>query len=163
MNKEWSREPICNFQSQFSISKTIRIYLKNTNLGAHFLSLTSFRNVLNILFSKILTAIWDFQGFKSSKKNSFRGNCSRKCCGFLAKDLSNFVSLPWKLDNPNCHYVGIVLYYNTILQCAFIENETLTSRASEGWFHARDFHPKKILPSKCVLMFISLIRNRCAK
>ena len=36
-------------------------------------------------------------------------NVSRKynnflqACWFLAKNLANIVSLPWKLDNPNCH------------------------------------------------------------
>ena len=34
-----------------------------------------------------------------------------KCDYFLPKNLTNFVSLPWKLDNPYC-YIEITTYFN---------------------------------------------------
>ena len=79
--------PKFDFQIQFSMSKVIWIFLiffslKNTKLGAHFL--------------KILTKQFIF----SNSQNSI---ILFDCSWYLANNLSNFGSLPWKVHNQYCH------------------------------------------------------------
>ena len=97
--------PKFDFQSQFSTSKIIPIFLiflslKNTNLGVYFLLLTFFDNI-NFLFklsSKMMPNFWQLPITPILKTWQFHLNS-----WFLAKNLSNFVSIPWKLHNRYCH------------------------------------------------------------
>ena len=83
-------------------SFSIFFSLKNINLGAHFLLLTFFDNIKIewLLFLKCHLF------FDTSPLNQFsKFNNFLWVCWFLGKNLSNFVSLPWKLHNRYCHIV----------------------------------------------------------
>ena len=95
--------PKFNFQSQFSKSKIIGIFLilyswKNINLGAHFLLLTFFDKInFKITYiTKMMPYFWQLT--INPKFNHFL-----KVWWFLGKNLPNFVSPIWKLHNPYCH------------------------------------------------------------
>ena len=86
--KSWIPKSIFYFKNHSNISDFFS--WKKTNLGAHFLLLTFFDNInfQITLFSKIML------NFLISFDYS----------GFLAKNLSNIVSLPWNLHNRYCVY-----------------------------------------------------------
>ena len=76
------------------------VSLKSTNLGAHFL-------LLNFLITSIFKSLYFLKWcpiFDSSPLLQFSKFNDFLCvCWFLVKNLSNFVSLPWKLHNRYCH------------------------------------------------------------
>ena len=85
-----------------SMSKIIQISqifftLKNKDLGAHFLLLTFFDD---IIFKSLYFLKWCPIYDISNSQNSI---ISFDYCWFLAKNLSNFVFLLWKLQNRYCH------------------------------------------------------------
>ena len=78
--------------------------LKNTNLGANFLSLTF---LISSMFKSLYFLKWcpvfdSSPLLQVSKFNNFFW-----VCWFLTKNLSNLVSLPWKLHNRYCHNLRI--------------------------------------------------------
>ena len=82
--------------------------LKNTNLGAHFLLLTSF-DYINFQITLLLKLCPIFDSsplIQNSKFNSFLW-----VCWFLCKNLSNFVSPAWKLHDPYCHILYREFYH----------------------------------------------------
>jgi len=96
-----------DFKSQFSTSKIIPIFfiffwLKNTILGVHFLL------IIDIFIASIFEALYFLKWcpiFDSSPLLQFSkfNNFIWPKLIFLAKNLSNFVSLPWKLHKRYCH------------------------------------------------------------
>ena len=75
--------------------------MKNNFLWAQFLLLTVFDNFhfQNNLFSRMMLNLWEHTTIHQfTKYNTFLLEY-----WFLAKNLSKFVSLPWKLVNPSYH------------------------------------------------------------
>ena len=94
--------PKSDFQSQFSLLKIILIFLiffslKNASLEKHF---SYWYFLVTSIFKWLYFLKW-CPIFDSS--NSQNAIISFNCSWFLAKNLSNFVSLPWKLHNRYCH------------------------------------------------------------
>ena len=67
-------------------------------------------------------------------------------CWFLAKNISNFVSLPWKLHNRYCHIPQGILAF------ILVNNPYVTSSAMLGWWAK-----KSILLKILILPKISLL------
>ena len=79
-----------------------RFSLNNNNiLGAQFLLLIFLDN-----FNFLIHFFWMMPNFGDSTLCLLtKYNIFLKVSWFLAKNLLNFVSLPWKLENPYCHTV----------------------------------------------------------
>ena len=92
--------------------------LKNTNLGAHFLVLLFFDNI-NYFITKMMP------NFSSSPLHQF------PLGWFLGKTISNFLSLPWKLNNHYCHIIQYrtQLFPNRPQFCKLVEIRRNTERA----------------------------------
>ena len=93
--------PKLGFQSQFSMSRIIQIFL------FFFIAEYQFKNIFfvfdNINFKSIWFLKW-FPIFDTSPLTRFsKSNNFLWVCWFLGKNLSNFVPPIWKLHNRYCH------------------------------------------------------------
>ena len=86
-----------NFLHQKSSESFTFFSLNNTNLGAHFLLLVLFENI-HFWVTLLLKWCPIFDNSPLHQFSKFYNFLS--ACWFLGKNLSNFVSLAWKLDNP---------------------------------------------------------------
>ena len=77
------------------IHKIISV-LEHIVCSCHFLKICT--NSWNTLLSKMMLNFWRLDPIFFTKYNNFIG-----ACWFLTNNLSDFVSLPWKLNNPYCH------------------------------------------------------------
>ena len=96
----WLSKPIFYFKSHQNPSNFFS--LKNMTLGAHVFLLTLIFWIT--LFSKMMPNFWQIATTPILKIH-----------WFLAKNLSNFVSLAWKLYNRYCHTVDTFLLQNESL------------------------------------------------
>ena len=78
---------------------------KLSKIGHHFRKQSSLKNFLDDVWRRKLTLKVKFWHFLISphKVNSLNSIISFDYSWLLAKNLSNFVSLPWKLYNRYCH------------------------------------------------------------
>ena len=103
--KIWLSKSIFNVKNHRNLSQFF-FWLKNTKLGAHFLILTFFDNInfKSLYFLKWCPIFDSSPLLQFSKFNN------------LAKNLSNFVSLSWKLHNRYCHITCISRHDSLILK-----------------------------------------------
>ena len=104
LSKSCQKWPNSDFQSEFSMSKIIRIFLKKKihgriSIWAHLFCKKHF--LLTSIFKPLYLLKWcpifdDSLLHQFTKYNNFL-----LVYWFLCKNLSNFVYLPWKLNNPN--------------------------------------------------------------
>ena len=115
-----------NYASKYGLSSF------NIILIANFLLFTYFKT---LYFLKLCPIFNNSTLCLFTKYNIFLG-----VSWFLAKNLSNFVSLPWKLDNPYCHKLYIASIFRKsikkISDTEFVENCVITIwRLRLSWYY----------------------------
>ena len=121
----WQKEPKFDFQSQFSTSKNLEIFLifcfiKKYQFRSTFFVIDIFKSLYFLKWCPI---------FDSSPLHQFsKFNHFLWVCWFLGKNLSNFVSHAWKLDNQYCHTSYVLLSVNKEMESQKKGDNVLPSR-----------------------------------
>ena len=148
------------FWSQFYTSKIIWIFqffysrhflLENINLVVQFLLLFYWHFLVTSVFETLYFLKWCpiFDGSTLclfTKHNDFL-----QVFWFVAKNIVNFSSLSWKLDNPNCH----------------VDCWVLTTRGQNGYslvtIYLPDIHTKKHFTGQLCLFWSHFPKNFATK
>ena len=125
--------PKFDFESQFSMSKIIRIFLNFIRWRIPIQE-----NIfLNFLLLKWCPIFDSSPLIQNSKFNNFLW-----LCWFLCKYLSNFIHLSWKLRNPYCHNtyprvpnerVTFIFYFGKVFQPTCVLEQYLKVRKKPTW------------------------------